>query len=199
MGATGTGRRKEEEDAISIHAPVWGRLQSVADWIEVAEFQSTPPYGGDGNGSDATSTGPDFNPRPRMGATAVSVFVDQVGVISIHAPVWGRLVTVMESLRALLISIHAPVWGRRLPQDSAPAGRYFNPRPRMGATKSSRISSGIGGFQSTPPYGGDPTTSRRSCNHNRFQSTPPYGGDIGHIQNVFVQVISIHAPVWGRL
>ena len=34
------------------------------------------------------------------------------GLISIHAPVWGRAPEIVSAGAEMVISIHAPVWGR---------------------------------------------------------------------------------------
>ncbi len=54
-----------------------------------------------------------FNPRPREGATEVLAAEDRQKIVSIHAPVKGRLPFV-----------EAP----------GASGKCFNPRPREGAT-----------------------------------------------------------------
>ena len=210
---------------ISIHAPVWGRAthggNSCTDW---AYFNSRPRVGAGaircyrqksysyfnsrprvGAGVSASNHPPDaapyFNSRPRVGAgrrPPASVFCI---FISIHAPVWGRAyfpnllcnfhtfqftppcgggLGGFQLIRPLhSISIHAPVWGRAtLFEVVGYIRKYFNSRPRVGAGPRGRLQAAL---------------------FRRFQFTPPCGGGpIGGIYTVLAQMISIHAPVWGR-
>ena len=91
-----------------------------------------------------------FNPRPREGATRAYRVRFSRSLVSIHAPVKGRL-------RAVI-----PI----------PEGGSFNPRPREGATISSPAQPVCAGFNPRPREGA--TLSRRSCRDSTlFQSTPP--------------------------
>ena len=77
---------------ISIHAPIRGRLIGGVDSSTGALFQSTPPYGGDGNPHDMQVPFiQDFNPRPHTGATKAIRDKGLLVGISIHAPIRGRL------------------------------------------------------------------------------------------------------------
>ena len=49
---------------------------------------------------------------PAKRGVPVLLHVFAVEIISIHAPVWGRVELMRETLGDGLISIHAPVWGR---------------------------------------------------------------------------------------
>ena len=97
---------------ISIHAPVWGRLLSKISDICISIFQSTPPYGGDLEAHEETVGAEDFNPRPRMGATAEHGNNHRVIQFQSTPPYGGDDKT---------------YYGVGYQQD-------FNPRPRMGAT-----------------------------------------------------------------
>lgn len=49
---------------------------------------------------------------PAKRGVPVLLHVFAVEIISIHAPMWGRVELMRETLGDGLISIHAPVWGR---------------------------------------------------------------------------------------
>ena len=162
---------------ISIHAPVWGRPPLQILIFSPSLFQSTPPYGGDLEAHEETVGAEDFNPRPRMGATAEHGNNHRVIQFQSTPPYGGDDKT---------------YYGVGYQQD-------FNPRPRMGATEdkpsvpaAARISihapvwgrllaiafvARLYRFQSTPPYGGDISLPLISKLYVGFQSTPPYGGD----------------------
>ena len=55
--------------AISIHAPLRGRLPRSTKQFFGGLFQSTPPCGGDAMPEPSWGPTPDFNPRPLAGAT----------------------------------------------------------------------------------------------------------------------------------
>ena len=55
--------------SISIHAPLRGRLDANGTLYTVWEFQSTPPCGGDPGSFPPKKLGAYFNPRPLAGAT----------------------------------------------------------------------------------------------------------------------------------
>ena len=108
-------RQANEKAAIeiSIHAPMRGRQTGRTPWSAIGKFQSTPPCGGDfqhshisysvcnfnprphagatANFSSGASYSSYFNPRPHAGATLIKRLAPTVLVISIHAPMRGRL------------------------------------------------------------------------------------------------------------
>ena len=78
-------------------------------------FQSTPPCGGDPERLDFRGGDRDFNPRPHAGATDFLLQVFHLlPKISIHAPMRGRLVSLLLLTMSMWISIHAPMRGRRV-------------------------------------------------------------------------------------
>ena len=90
----GERRGVQEEFAamtsVSIHAPVWGA--TMARWIRshIRRFQSTLPYGERQIGFDGyNSVKTSFNPRSRMGSDSTFLLFGLLGIVSIHAPVWG--------------------------------------------------------------------------------------------------------------
>ena len=90
-----------------------------------------------------------------MGSDLLANDVDQLVIISIHAPAWGATV---RSLRR-----SARAW-------------YFNPRSRMGSDRFWMSSILIGSvFQSTLPHGERQNRVKRLDASKRFQSTLPHG------------------------
>ena len=77
------------------------------------EFQSTPPYGGDDSVPRSSRADWDFNPRPHTGATSRLFLSVVVVIISIHAPIRGRLLKAPFTKSDVGISIHAPIRGRQ--------------------------------------------------------------------------------------
>ena len=161
------------------------------------EFQSTPPYGGDH-------------------LLAVSF---RTLIISIHAPIRGRLPKLQQTAAShyfnprphtgatkkygvkvvsAMISIHAPIRGRPTKKCLRVSSVNFNPRPHTGATDVGIAYKQDTPFQSTPPYGGDLNRRPRVRIAATFQSTPPYGGDAASLYDGGWRAISIHAPIRGR-
>ena len=172
-------------------------------FVSLKEFQSTPPRRGDHakavparlvrdvsihaprrGDSDLTSTATRssrdlFQSTPCEGATLFSRIQIQARLVSIHAPVKGRLAK--QSNRPVGPSFNPrPVKGRPTIAitTTAPATASFNPRPREGATLLLAFSKASGMFQFTPPRRGDGFP--RPQKHRRLP-------------------VSIHTPVKGRL
>ena len=78
---------------ISIHAPLRGRQQVFNTTIPNMQFQSTPPCGGDKIAIAVPALIFYFNPRPLAGATKPFPVLFTTSLISIHAPLRGRLFT----------------------------------------------------------------------------------------------------------
>ncbi len=71
---------------------------------------------------------------PAKRGVPVLLHVFAVEIISIHAPVWGRVEKLQAENVKLRISIHAPGWGRARSRVLLDIGTlYFNSRPRVGA------------------------------------------------------------------
>ena len=98
---------------ISIHAPLRGRRNRWTMLPPRQKFQSTPPCGGDHHDGQGGKAAQDFNPRPLAGATMFAQACTRLTIISIHAPLRGRLYEKCH--------LHP--------------GHHFNPRPLAGATK----------------------------------------------------------------
>ena len=139
-----------------------------------------------------------FNPRPCEGATIGMTPLGAAAMVSIHAPVKGRLsrlhqhrpkmsfnprpcegATWINSLYPVAgaVSIHAPVKGRRWQRGQPLANARFNPRPCEGATaRAGQICRRWRSFNPRPCEG---ATRVGWYAHQRY-------------------LVSIHAPVKGR-
>ena len=98
-------------------------------------------------------------------------------IVSIHAPVWVRLLYIQKTKVYEEVSIHAPVWVRHLPSLCSTCCREF---------------------QFTHPCGCDGTRSVRRRRRAKFQFTHPCGCDYCPLLTSGVLKVSIHAPVWVR-
>ena len=162
-------------------------------------FQSTPPCGGD---------------------ASFHLFLYS-HYISIHAPLRGRLVVLLQDGLLFPISIHAPLRGRREHplhffykgkfQSTPPCGgdpepiinadqlKNFNPRPLAGATPLDKKKIDIQSiFQSTPPCGGDYCPKYRISASAYFNPRPLAGATSVSLSASICVAISIHAPLRGR-
>ena len=119
-----------------------------------------------------------FNPRPLAGATPRSE----------------------GGLGLCPISIHAPLRGRRGLKTYATGEEAFQSTPPCGGDNLLEAQNGSDTlFQSTPPCGGDLRDCRYTSQRRKFQSTPPCGGDREDYTRIAAAIISIHAPLRGRL
>ena len=86
-----TGQTKEEVQAmnVSIHAPTWGatRIEQVQTIID--KFQSTLPHGERPQASRPPVSRSGFNPRSHKGSDNMTVQLQPIRRVSIHAPTWG--------------------------------------------------------------------------------------------------------------
>ena len=162
-----------------------------------------------------------FNPRPLAGATIAGTLVDGVPIISIHAPLRGRLASGKTCTGMPNFNPRPLAGATSSDGEAVSAPFYFNPRPLAGATTIYPSAwSALMEFQSTPPCGGDrlnvvinrllfdfnPRPLAGATNglwpgeaRRKFQSTPPCGGDMQ--DDIALRVksgISIHAPLRGR-
>ena len=81
------------DQLISIHAPLRGRPEKIRG-LEAKQYFNPRPLAGATTGSSTDLyTVPDFNPRPLAGATTYFLSSLDVLIISIHAPLRGRLNT----------------------------------------------------------------------------------------------------------
>jgi len=76
---------------LSIHAPEWERPIRTPLSKYLDTFQSTLPNGSDTLLFLSEDSDSSFNPRSRMGATAILDYYAVDSTLSIHAPEWERL------------------------------------------------------------------------------------------------------------
>ncbi len=158
---------------------------------------------------------------PGWGRRVVGASIAPRRIVSIRAPGWGRPAHPLpagrprrfrsappgggdirpeDPARICRVSIRAPGWGRQRPPGYTTLGRSFDPRPRVGATRTPRhaglracgsfdprprvgaTTAKIAGrfssaFRSAPPGGGDSAHRPGSTTADEFRSAPPGGGD----------------------
>ena len=113
VGATHGRSRREPRHCVSIHAPVWVRLDVLLTATECVKFQFTHPCGCDILHKPLKWKSKCFNSRTRVGATEKLHQAQEEYKVSIHAPVWVRLDPKDIQNQDGHVSIHAPVWVRR--------------------------------------------------------------------------------------
>ena len=101
------------QDAVSIHAPVWGATAHMgALSLEGEGFNPRARVGRDARACKARTRGVVSIHAPVWGATPQQRCCATIGVVSIHAPVWGATLSGIGTNTATpVVSIHAPVWG----------------------------------------------------------------------------------------
>ena len=146
VGATVSRVLQAHRRNVSIHAPVWVRLHSIAGDNPFVVFQFTHPCGCDPRDCRPDRRENSFNSRTRVGATETLESIAVSVLVSIHAPVWVR-----QGMRKLYpqhksfnsrtrvgatgvlngavfgqdVSIHAPVWVRQALTDSWATDSWF--------------------------------------------------------------------------
>ena len=162
---------------VSIHAPVWVRLLSINAATGHMPFQFTHPCGCDFTNHYPANAGYCFNSRTRVGATPMDGAASRRNEVSIHAPVWVRLMSNLEDNILTAFQFTHPCGCD--PGRGPRAGKIprFNSRTRVGATYRCKI----------------PFESQKSFNsRTRVGAT----GMFGCSKTSFL--VSIHAPVWVR-
>ena len=114
VGATKTDKHPHTNESVSIHAPVWVRQINRQQHFDNQWFQFTHPCGCDWRFSGLRRSRKSFNSRTRVGATVPDRHGAGLRPVSIHAPVWVRLLEVFGFKLFHVVSIHAPVWVRPL-------------------------------------------------------------------------------------
>ena len=140
-------------------------------------FQSTPPCGGDSTGFALPHTLMISIHAPLRGRLKRCFFRDGAVVISIHAPLRGRPFSVVVGVRQPEFQSTPPCGG-----DIQADGRKivvldFNPRPLAGATS---VETGLFWMPqhfNPRPLAGATMDTTGCCIVSLFQSTPPCGGD----------------------
>ena len=145
---------------VSIHAPIRVRQELELQYNYLQEFQSTHPYGCDGDFTGASGKLDCFNPRTHTGATSgqrwtkpTSCFNPRTHTgatgklyklhpgtkVSIHAPIRVRRCRQGWTSASSRVSIHAPIRVRRHLPGLLLAVRSFNPRTHTGATVDAEV------------------------------------------------------------
>ena len=119
---------------VSIHAPVWVRLLSINAATGHMPFQFTHPCGCDFTNHYPANAGYCFNSRTRVGATPMDGAASRRNEVSIHAPVWVRLMSNLEDNILTAFQFTHPCGCD--PGRGPRAGKIprFNSRTRVGAT-----------------------------------------------------------------
>ena len=112
VGATARKAFNVPDAEVSIHAPVWVRRATPRNNKTIERFQFTHPCGCDRHPVSPHVPHTRFNSRTRVGATLSGDSDSTTFKVSIHAPVWVRLVNMLERRDFSGVSIHAPVWVR---------------------------------------------------------------------------------------
>ena len=120
---------------ISIHAPLRGRLLVRRRPGLPHHFNPRPLAGATRFSMTLPTILTDFNPRPLAGATIVLQYVHKLIVISIHAPLRGRLGTSIPHLCSLYFNPRPLAGATSGLYQWNQHGLYFNPRPLAGATE----------------------------------------------------------------
>ena len=124
--------------------------------------------------------------------------MEKPGIVSIHAPVKGRL--------ALLVIDRNRFRFNPRPREGATSllltclqRRSFNPRPREGATRSAGGKKSAGPcFNPRPREGATLVSVAPEIVFRRFNPRPREGATTGEIPMDNNEYVSIHAPVKGR-
>ena len=124
--------------------------------MERREFQSTPPCGGD-----------------RKEYKKEKIFI-----ISIHAPLRGRLVPGCAGAFRRRFQSTPPCGGDRSPGFSRAPSADFNPRPLAGATHREHQTKYDSQISIHAPLRGRLIFMLPKISSRGFQSTPPCGGDL---------------------
>ncbi len=161
---------------VSIHAPVWGRHGSKHTAACRNWFQSTPPCGGDQQGTVLLGS----------------------GKVSIHAPVWGRQPYTGAGCRQADVSIHAPVWGRPVSSIAFRLTSLFQSTPPCGGDYDPWTVCGSYEVSIHAPVWGRLTCKMRIGGCDGFNPRPRVGATFTAQIRHHAGPVSIHAPVWGR-
>ena len=179
-------------------------------------FQSTLPRGSDHRRRYQRSVLSYFNPRSLAGATGWSDESTDSAYISIHAPSRERLTRCYIGSLNILFQSTLPRGSDVSPSFGMEGYCDFNPRSLVGATyrrehqfhsivisihapsrerrsQQERFRFAVG-FQSTLPRGSDVGVGDDRRIFRRFQSTLPRGSDHNPEEELYLHIISIHAP-----
>ena len=139
-GATSLRPSVQRPGSISIHAPIRGRPEAGVRRVPIARHFNPRPLAG------ATHPDPgcgrarcNFNPRPLAGATQLRHHCPSQQLISIHAPLRGRLDGVPFRPGRCRFQSTPPCGGDGNIRFTFFTKANFNPRPLAGATLASTV------------------------------------------------------------
>ena len=167
---------------------------------DIAEFQSTLPYGSDEHLREPLGRRYYFNPRSLTGATGCN--------LPWTVPFWyfnprsltGATYHHERLFRTIFISIHAPLRERhQIPDTEKYLYKNFNPRSLTGATTLYKRDLQLFIFQSTLPYGSDPAHQQGFVPRYYFNPRSLTGATRERLFHTNAESISIHAPLRERL
>ena len=164
---------------VSIHAPIRVRPVKPLACTLTHSFNPRTHTGATRREKCSCRGQSGFNPRTHTGATSPVIAALSLQMVSIHAPIRVRRLSLdlqghslscfnprthtgatgvyMAELMPLEVSIHAPIRVRRVHRYSPAEVVGFNPRTHTGATMLNKDFSLSHMFQSTHPYGCDGT------------------------------------------
>ena len=141
-------------------------------------FQSTPPCGGDGSDLINFQTKSLFQSTPPCGGDPPEPGELEHSLISIHAPLRGRLPIFLDNAESVVFQSTPPCGGDKRATRAGSSWHNFNPRPLAGATV----------WSISWPF-----------RHLHFNPRPLAGATPPRYLVLLEMIISIHAPLRGRL
>ena len=140
-----------------------------------------------------------FNPRSRVGSDILTLLPPFYSRVSIHAPVWGATFHPSLCGQCNFVSIHAPVWGATIASCFTLSVSVFQSTLPCGERHGSNSVINVSNmFQSTLPCGERRIMGVPLPESIKFQSTLPCGERLKTKSPInLINIVSIHAPVWG--
>ena len=140
-----------------------------------------------------------FNSRTREGATKKQLG-GRIGLlVSIHAPVWVRLIIMSIYDDHAKFQFTHPCGCDAKVKPTNKSVESFNSRTRVGATQISRKNNTMKEFQFTHPCGCDFHFVHHYGVDSCFNSRTRVGATVSNRTARLIPQVSIHAPVWVRL
>ena len=139
--------------------------------------------------------------RPRGARHAFRCPLDELLVVSIHAPAWGATLGGENRFHDYTSFNPRARVGRDAAPESPPLtmSKFQSTRPRGARPETLSWSSYLSqSFQSTRPRGARHTLYARETTTSLVSiHAPAWGATIAHSQDIAVVDVSIHAPAWG--
>ena len=183
---------------VSIHAPVWVRRFCLLFRHSVAGFQFTHPCGCDANAVEVLHCLAKFQFTHPCGCDGCRRVHHRVALRFQFThpcgcdPIW------IASSTSALVSIHAPVWVRLLCPVRIGRIPGFNSRTRVGATTDDGNGNGLVIVSIHAPVWVRPRVDGNLIHALSFNSRTRVGATIGREARSVHGNVSIHAPVWVR-